>query len=237
MGQPSWREIKRVNVPDGQPSIWTPALDYVRPGKLYRILVEANSETVNSGEDAFSEEGSAAKEAPAKEAAANEAAAKEVAAKEAAAKEAAAKETAAKETAAKETAAKEAAAKETAASEAAANEAAKTLPQPATRSAEQRWTPESAAACTADGDPTLTRSSALTVESSAVGALIAKIGGSTADLKPDKDKLILFSVGRHCVFSISDASKAGALYLGMNDTYDSQAKLEGELQITIYEAL
>jgi hypothetical protein len=81
------------------------------------------------------------------------------------------------------------------------------------------------------------RSGALTLESCAVGALIAKIGGSTADVKPDKDKVVLFSAGRHCVFSIADATKAGSLYLGMNDTKESVAKLQGQLEVTIFEAL
>src|ERR1700686_430938 len=40
MGQPRWREIKRVIVPGREASLWTPALDYVTPGKLYRLVVE-----------------------------------------------------------------------------------------------------------------------------------------------------------------------------------------------------
>jgi hypothetical protein len=77
----------------------------------------------------------------------------------------------------------------------------------------------------------------LTLDACAPGALIAKIGGSTADLKPDKDKLLLFSVGRHCVFSIADGSKVGSLYLGMNDTKETLRKVHGQLEVTIFEAL
>jgi hypothetical protein len=148
MGQPSWREIKKLKVPEREASFWTPVLDYVAPGKLYRILVEA-------------------------------------------------------------------------------------LPA----AGEQHWTPESGTKCTADGDPALPRAGALSLENCAVGALIAKIGGSTADFKPDKDKLVLFGVGRHCVFSISDAAKAGSLYLGMNDTGETAAKVQGQLEVTVFEAL
>ena len=46
------------------------------------------------------------------------------------------------------------------------------------------------------------RSDSLLISSAAVGALLAKIGGSTADLKPEKDKMVLFTVGRHCVFTV-----------------------------------
>ena len=69
------------------------------------------------------------------------------------------------------------------------------------------------------------------------GALIAKIGGSTADVKPDKDKTTLFSVGRHCVFSIADAAKVGSLYLGINDSKETIARVQGGLQVKIYESL
>jgi hypothetical protein len=69
-----------------------------------------------------------------------------------------------------------------------------------------------------------------------VGALLAKIGGSTADLKPEKDKVVLFAVGRHCVFTV-EATKAGTLYLGVNDTLDCLVRVRGQLEITLPEAL
>ncbi|MGH9880578.1 MAG: hypothetical protein ACRD6N_04015 [Pyrinomonadaceae bacterium] len=96
--------------------------------------------------------------------------------------------------------------------------------------------PESGDACTADGDPTLERSHALVVDSCATGALIAKIGDSSADTKPDKDKLIVFGAGRHCVFTILEA-KSGSLYFAINDTAKSQAKVKGQLEMTVFEAL
>jgi hypothetical protein len=74
------------------------------------------------------------------------------------------------------------------------------------------------------------------VAGAAVGALLAKIGGSTADLKPDKEKVVLFAVGRHCVFTV-EATKTGTLYLGVNDALDSLVRVRGQLEITLSEAL
>lgn len=143
MGQPTWREIWKISVPNETGNAWTAALDYVTSGKLYKIVVASK----------------------------------------------------------------------------------------------EKWTPESGTACNADGDATLTRSSAVILDTSSVGALIARIGGSTADLKPDKDKLMIFSVGRHCVFSVTDPLKTGSLYLAVNDTPSSQSKLEGKLEVSIHESL
>jgi hypothetical protein len=50
------------------------------------------------------------------------------------------------------------------------------------------------------------------------------------------DKLILFSVGRHCVFGVGDAAKAGALYLGINDARETVTGVQGQLEVRI-EAL
>lgn len=153
MGKLTWREIKKLKVPDPTASVWTAALDYVTPGKLYRIAVK---------------------------------------------------------------------------------------PVPVagqTDSREQQWKPESGNDCSADGDASLTRTPPLIIDTCAVGALIGKIGGSTADTKIDSAKLVLFSVGRHCVFSLSDPVHAGSLYLGMNDAMDSISKLQGQLEVTLDEAL
>lgn len=145
MGQPTWRPIGgKVKVPRDGKSAWTPAMDFVTPGKLYRITVDEK----------------------------------------------------------------------------------------------QEWKPDSGSAnCNADGDATVSLSSAVVLNTSAVGALIAKIGGSTADLKPDTNKVTVFSAGRHCVFSVADAAKAGPLYLGINDVPNSQAKVVGQIEVTIEESL
>jgi hypothetical protein len=70
-----------------------------------------------------------------------------------------------------------------------------------------------------------------------VGALIGRIGGSTADFKADKDKFVLFGVGKYCVFTGPEAMKTGCLYLGINDTPAAMAKVQGHLEVTIWEAL
>ena len=101
---------------------------------------------------------------------------------------------------------------------------------------DQKWHPESAGECTADGNPTTERSDNLLIASAAVGALLGKIGGSTADMKPDKDKVVLFAVGRHCVFTV-EATKAGTLYLGVNDTLDCLGRVRGQLEIALSELL
>jgi hypothetical protein len=192
MGQPTWREIKKLTVPEREDSVWTPALDYVTPGKLYRILVPIKSvesdpgtlvPTVESKEEAPG--GQTGGKLP-----------------------------------------------EASADKPLAPPAAEVKPQVRV---DQRWKPESGEMCTADGDLGIVRSDPTFMEGCAPGALIAKIGGSTADRKADKDKLVLFSVGRHCVFSISDPAKAGSLYLGINDT--AAAKVSGCLEVTISEAL
>jgi hypothetical protein len=154
MGQPTWRELGKVKVPEAGAGLWTKALDYVTPGKLYRIAVQPTA-----------------------------------------------------------------------------------APAPATGTIPQKWTPESGAECTADGDPSLARSGSIVLDTSAAGALIAKVGGSTADVQPDKDKLLVFSAGRHCVFTVADPTKAGGLYLGINDTVSSRSRVTGQLEVTIYEAL
>jgi hypothetical protein len=154
MGQRTWRQITTVKVPEREGCAWTPVLDYLTPGKMYRLEVPMQA----------------------------------VAA------------------------------------------------APAQPPQDQKWHPESAGECTADGNPTTERSDSLLIGGAAVGALLAKIGGSTADLRPEKDKTVLFAVGRHCVFTV-EATKAGTLYLGVNDTLGSLIRVRGQLEITLSEAL
>ena len=110
-------------------------------------------------------------------------------------------------------------------------------PPPAGGAAEaQKWRPESAGECTADGGSEVDRSEGLLVPGAAVGALIAKIGGGAADLTPDKDKLAVFAVGRYCVFTV-DAAKTGSLYLGVNDTPKAAVQARGQLTVKLSVAL
>lgn len=103
--------------------------------------------------------------------------------------------------------------------------------------AEQSWIPEGSASCTADGDPSLTRDEGLVLATCCGGALIARIGGSSANQKLDAARTTIFAVGRHCVFSVSDTTKVGSLYLGMNDSQKSMTKVAGRLKVTISEGL
>ncbi|WP_154073293.1 hypothetical protein [Bradyrhizobium erythrophlei] len=154
MGQPTWRKIATVSVPENKTGLWTPALDYVTQGKLYKITVEMKPD-----------------------------------------------------------------------------------PADETKQVPQTWKPESGRVCTADGDPTIARKDPLMMDSCAAGAMIGKVGGSSADTKADKDKLVLFVVGHHCVFCVSDAAKCGSLYLAVNDVPGSQGRVEGQIEVTIFEAL
>ena len=154
MGQPTWRKLTTVMIPERAASVWTPALDYITAGRLYKITVEMKDDPATPG-----------------------------------------------------------------------------------GKIDQFWTPESGSACTADGDPSLTRNNAGTTDLCALGALIGKVGGSSADIKPDKEKTVLFGVGRHCVFSVAEAAKCGSLYLGINDAQASLARIAGQLEVTIYESL
>jgi hypothetical protein len=103
---------------------------------------------------------------------------------------------------------------------------------PAPALVNQTWQPEGTKTCTADGATALDRT--VLLPAAPGGALIAKIGGSSADTTVDK--LPLFAVGRHCVFTV-EAGKAGTLYLGVNDAVGSMARLTGHLTVRLWEAL
>jgi hypothetical protein len=162
MGQPTWRKIGTLAVPMQKGCAWTPALDYLTPGRLYKVDVPSALRRT---------------------------------------------------------------------------EQASGTNQTATD--EQTWTPESASPCTADGDMMgLTRKNgAPPLPDVRVGALIARVGGSTADQAGEKERTVLFAVGRHCVFQAPEPPKVGTLYLGINDTPGSASRLEGRLEVEIWEAL
>ncbi len=80
------------------------------------------------------------------------------------------------------------------------------------------------------------------VPSASRGALIARIGGSTADqiadtaTPPAGPARIVFSIGRKCVFTVPD-KPAGSLFLGVNDDPGRMADVSGTLLVDIYEAI
>lgn len=102
--------------------------------------------------------------------------------------------------------------------------------------------------CTADGDysgkePLGKQQRTDTLLSNApLGALIGRIGGSTADksvdsaVAPATPTRVVFSVGRYCVFMVPP-NPNGALYLGVNDNGANMLKLSGDLVVDIFEAL
>lgn len=98
------------------------------------------------------------------------------------------------------------------------------------------WTPDGGTACTADGDPELTRAGTPPLADVPIGALIARVGGSTADAAGNTERSLLFAAGRYCVFQAPDAPKAGALFLGVNDVTANAVKLSGNLLVEVCEA-
>jgi hypothetical protein len=101
--------------------------------------------------------------------------------------------------------------------------------QPA--AADNRWEYAPEKHCTADGDPKAPVNPAnCLLPDAPPGALIAKIGGSTAG-KGDGAKL--FVVGSFCVFDLDDKTK-GTLYLTMNVDPMSSLVPSGQLTVTIY---
>jgi hypothetical protein len=109
-----------------------------------------------------------------------------------------------------------------------------------------KWRPRNfPAVCDADGDLNggASQTGQVTgtplVPSAPPGALIARIGGSTADQTLDTSanpSRILFSVGTKCVFQVP-TSPVGALFLGVNDQPTIMAEVDGKLLVNIFEAL
>jgi hypothetical protein len=115
-----------------------------------------------------------------------------------------------------------------------------------TASAPGKWKPDGFdTECTADGDFDETargkgaaRRPGVIIASAPVGALVARIGGSTADQTVETGATanrIGFAVGRMCVF-VAPTSPTGALFLGINDEPVRMARATGTLRVNIYEA-
>ncbi len=93
--------------------------------------------------------------------------------------------------------------------------------------------------CSADGAVSGAPRSNPLLSQAPLGALIAKIGGSTADNALDKGTppaYIVFAVGRCCIFKVPD-TPIGALFLGVNDLPELMPDLQDTLSIAISEAL
>jgi hypothetical protein len=97
-----------------------------------------------------------------------------------------------------------------------------------------KWKYRDGRECGPDGDISLGFSQDMLLPSAPRGALIAKIGGSTAD-KPDPAKQMVFAVGSECVVSLETTNKGG-LFLTMNDEVSQFAGHDGSLAIEIWES-
>jgi hypothetical protein len=86
--------------------------------------------------------------------------------------------------------------------------------------------------CSPDGDPgsPVDRSKCLKADA-AVGALIGKIGGSTAG----KSDGVVFIVGSFCIVDVPDKT-AGTLFLTINDEESGFSDNEGEVTVSVYDA-
>ncbi len=85
-----------------------------------------------------------------------------------------------------------------------------------TVSPEQTWrfADEAEAQCGPDGNPVSHLPGSLCLNTNApIGALVGKIGGSTAD----KTGVVDFVAGGFCVVVLDDATKSGPLFLTIND--------------------
>jgi hypothetical protein len=98
------------------------------------------------------------------------------------------------------------------------------------------------APCTADGAFRSANAGAGMLTTAPVGALIARIGGSAADQPSiaqgttSPSSTVVFSVGRKCIFTVPK-TPTGSLFLGANVVSARMADVEGELLVSISEAL
>jgi hypothetical protein len=103
-----------------------------------------------------------------------------------------------------------------------------------------QWSPADNIHCGPDGYPNDTKRTNLLCSSAAYGALIGKIGGSTADV-PDSSAgsagpypgRKVFAVGSDCIVTLPSAADGGPLFLTMNDQPCSFEHHAGGLFVTV----
>jgi hypothetical protein len=86
--------------------------------------------------------------------------------------------------------------------------------------------------CGPDGDLSATPSKGCLTQEAPVGALIGKIGGSTATVQ----NMGAFVVGAFCVYDVSDAMK-GPLFLTINDMPAGMSDNNGKIVVSIWESV
>jgi hypothetical protein len=100
------------------------------------------------------------------------------------------------------------------------------------------WSQANGVPCGPDGDPAITAPTGILCSAAACGALIGKIGGSTADIPdtaggsagPYAGKKV-FAVGHDCIVSLPAAGDGGPLFLTMNDKPQGFVAHTGELLV------
>jgi hypothetical protein len=97
------------------------------------------------------------------------------------------------------------------------------------------WEPvKGGSPCSPDGDAASPGVDDALSKAAPIGALIAKVGGSTAD-RLDADKGSVFAVGSFCVIALS-ADQKGALFLTMNDRVNWFHHHAGTVSVKLFEA-
>jgi hypothetical protein len=98
-----------------------------------------------------------------------------------------------------------------------------------TADSKQKWNYASKSACTADGDlASMISAQVCVLPGAPVGALIGKIGGSSAGQADGK----VFLVGSFAIIEV-DANTRGPLYLTINDEVSGMENNSGTLKVTI----
>lgn len=98
------------------------------------------------------------------------------------------------------------------------------------RAESQKWFYSATSECKADGDPqSLIDPGRTVLGTGPVGALIAKIGGSTAGAK---DGVTTFLVGAYCALE-TKAEWKGPLYLTINDEPKGFSNNSGQIEVTV----
>lgn len=102
--------------------------------------------------------------------------------------------------------------------------------------------PNSGTECGADGITITPQKSGFLSNGAMYGALIAKLGGSSADVPDSSSATVpyrnkrVFAVGSYCVVLIG-STESGPLFLKMNDSPDGFAHHSGALYVLIEECL
>jgi len=100
------------------------------------------------------------------------------------------------------------------------------------------WSPASGTNSGPDGLTTTATKSGMLTGGALYGALIGKLGGSSADVPDASSPLTpygtkrVFAVGSHCVISVANAD-AGPLFFTMNDAPPGFAQHSGALHILV----